>query len=70
MPNELNRRDLLRFSAFAGAGALATPLLAGRASAAAGAPPAGRGGGPPRTGPPTASWPRSGGPVSRTGSSR
>ena len=37
MPNELNRRDLLRFSAFAGAGALATPLLAGRASAAAGA---------------------------------
>ena len=35
MPNELNRRDLLRFSAFAGAGALATPLLAGRASAAA-----------------------------------
>ena len=29
MPNELNRRDLLRFSAFAGAGALTTPLRAG-----------------------------------------
>jgi polygalacturonase len=37
MPNEINRRDLLRLSAVAaGAGALATPLLAGPASAAAG----------------------------------
>ena len=69
MPNELNRRDLLRFSAFAGAGALATPLLAG-GQRRRGARPGRPGGGPPRTGPPTASWPRSGGPVSRTGSSR
>jgi polygalacturonase len=42
MPNELNRRDLLRYSAFAGAGALATPLLAGQAQAAARARGAGQ----------------------------
>ncbi len=35
MPNRINRRDLLRYSAFAGAGALASPLLPGRAGAAA-----------------------------------
>jgi hypothetical protein len=35
VPRELNRRVLLRMSAFAGAGALAQPLLSGLAGAAA-----------------------------------
>jgi polygalacturonase len=45
MPNEINRRDLLRLSTAAGAGALATPLVAGTAGAAA-QPPGSRPGRP------------------------
>ena len=42
MPNEINRRALLRYSALAGAGALTSPLLVrrGHVSAAAAAQPA------------------------------